>query len=402
MKTPNWSAIHAKRQRNIITFFLRIISFIYGLAIHLRLIAYKVGFLRTKSLPAYVVSIGNITAGGTGKTPFVAMLAEWADKNGFRAAIISRGYKGRQSHDYLVVSNGKEVLASVDDAGDEPLLLAKKLSSVPVLISKKRYRIGYLALREFNSELLLLDDGYQHLSLNRDLNILLLDAKRQFGNGSLLPLGPLREPVEQIKRADLIIITKCTDEHPGDDLVDFLKQNFPGRPIFLSGYYPDQIIFPLVGKAYEPDILSGKNVVAFAGLANPDDFLEMLKSIGAHIIHFKAFSDHHPFSKDEIEELASWKRRLDVDFLLTTEKDWVRIDEKFGIDLDIGILTIKIGLLSGPPATARHERAGRDAFFNIIKQGIIKSNMNFQPLSHQDPPALPKAKPMAGRHKGKK
>lgn len=369
MKTPNWSDIHAKRQRNAITFFLWIISFIYGLIIQLRIVFYNMGLLRTKSLSAYVVSIGNITSGGTGKTPFVAMLAEWADKNGFRAAILSRGYKGRQSHNYLVVSDGKKLLASFDDAGDEPFLLAKKLPSVPVLISKKRCRIGYLALRKFNSELLLLDDGYQHLSLNRNLNILLLDAKRQFGNGSLLPLGPLREPVEQIKRADLIIITKCTDEYPGDNLVNFLKRNLPGRPIFRSGYFPEQVIFPLVGKTYQPNILFGKNVVAFAGLANPGDFLEMIRNLGAHIIHFKAFSDHHPFSKEEIEELVSWKRKLDADFLLTTEKDWVRIDGKFGIDLDIGILTIKMRLLSG-----------RDAFFDIVEQGIIRSNMNFRPL----------------------
>lgn len=332
----------------------------------LRLIAYKVGLLRIKSLPVYVVSIGNITTGGTGKTPLAAMLAEWAGRNGFRVGILSRGYKGKRTQNTLVVSDGKKALASVDEAGDEPFLLARKLPSVPVLISKKRYRIGRLALKLFNSELLLLDDGYQHLSLNRDLNILLLDARRQFGNRSLLPLGPLREPVEQIKRADLIIITRCTDQHPGDDLVDFLRQGFPGRPIFRSGHFPDQVIFPLIGKAYPPGILSGKKVVAFAGLANPDDFLEMVKDLGARVIHFEAFSDHHPFTKDEIEELASWKTRSDNDFLLTTEKDWVRIDGKIGVNLDVAVLTVRIGLLSE-----------RDAFFDIIRQGMIKSNTRF-------------------------
>jgi len=377
MKTINWSALHAKKEGNLFTFFLWILSFVYGLAIQLRLVAYKMGFSRIKRLPAHVVSIGNITTGGTGKTPFVAMLAKWADRNGFRVAILSRGYKGKRSNDSLVVSNGKKILASVDDAGDEPLLLAKKLFSVPVLISKKRYKIGYLALKLFNSELLLLDDGYQHLSLHRDVNILLVDAKRQFGNRSLLPLGPLREPVKQIKRADIIIITRCTDEHPGDDLVYFLQKNFPARSIFRSGHFPDQVIFPLVGKAYPPDILKGKNVVAFAGVANPDDFLEMVVSLGAYVINFKAFSDHHVFSKNEIEELVSWKKRSDVDLLLTTEKDWVRIDGKIGVDLDIAILTIKIGLLSGSPVTPpkADERAGTDTLFDIIKQGIIRSNV---------------------------
>ena len=120
----NWSAIHAKRERNVVTFFLRPISFIYGLAIQLRLIAYKIGLLRIKSLPVYVVSIGNITTGGTGKTPFVAMLAEWASRDGFRVGILSRGYKRKRSHSSLVVSNGKKVLVSADEAGDEPFLLA--------------------------------------------------------------------------------------------------------------------------------------------------------------------------------------------------------------------------------------------------------------------------------------
>lgn len=355
----NWSDIHAKRQSNVITLPLKIISLIYGLAVQLRLIAYRVGLLPIKSLPTYIVSIGNITTGGTGKTPLVAMFAEWAGKNGFRVGILSRGYKGKRSQNTLVVSDGKKVLASVDEAGDEPFLLARKLPSVPVLISKGRYRAGYLALRLFDSQLLLLDDGYQHLSLHKDLNILLLDAKRPFGNRSLLPLGPLREPVKQIRRADLIIISRCSAQHPGDDLVDFLRQNFPGRPVFRSRHFPDKVIFPLVGKAHPPGILSGKKVVAFAGLANPDNFLEMLKGLGAHIIHFKAFPDHHPFTEDEIEAVASWKRRSDGGFLLTTEKDWVRIDGKIGVDPDIAVLTIKIGLLSG-----------EDEFFDIIRQGI--------------------------------
>jgi len=364
MKTINWSTLHAKKEKNLFTFFLRILSFFYGLAIQLRLFSYKMGFLSTKRLPAHVVSIGNITTGGTGKTPFVIMLAKWAERNGLRVAILSRGYKGKRSNDSLVVSDGKNVLASVEDAGDEPTLLAKKLLTVPTLISKKRYKIGSLALKLFNSELLLLDDGYQHLSLHRDVNILLVDAKRQFGNRSLLPLGPLREPIEQIKRADIIIITRCTDERPGNDLVDYFKKNFPVRSILRARYFPDQVIFPLVGKTHPPDILAGKNVVAFAGIANPDDFLEMVENLGAYVIHFETFSDHHFFSENEIEELVSWKKRPNVDFLLTTEKDWMRIDGKIDPNLDIALLTIKIDFLSGA-----------NTFFESIKRGIIRSSV---------------------------
>lgn len=365
MKAINWPAIHAARQGNVMTISLKIISLLYGAAIQLRLIAYKIGLRPVKSIPAYVVSVGNVTTGGTGKTPLVAMLAEWAGKSGYRVGILSRGYKGKRSHNSLIVSDGKRTLASVDEAGDEPFLLAKKLPSVPVLISKKRHRIGHLALKLFGSQLLLLDDGYQHLSLHRDLNILLLDAKRQFGNKRLLPLGPLREPIDQIKRADLIIITRCTTEHCGDDLIDFLQRSFPGRPILRSGHFPDQVIFPLVRKAHPPCILSGRRVVAFAGLANPDEFLEMVKGLGARIVHFKAFPDHHRFTEDEIKELASRKRRSDSDLLLTTEKDWVRIDGRISVESDIGILTIKVRILSEG-----------DTLFEMIRRGILTCGVN--------------------------
>jgi tetraacyldisaccharide 4'-kinase len=364
MKAVNWSAIHTTSENNLFTSFLRGLSFLYNLAIQLRLVAYKIGFLKVKNLPTHVISIGNITTGGTGKTPFVAMLAQWAETHGFKVAILSRGYKGKRSNDLVVVSDGKKVLASFDDAGDEPVMLAKTLSSVPVLISKKRYKIGSLALKLFNSELLLLDDGYQHISLHRDINILLVDAKRQFGNRSLLPLGPLREPINQIKRADIIIITKCTDTHSGENLVNYFQKNFPAKSIYRSRYFPYQVIFPLAGTTHSPNILKGKNVLVFAGIADPDDFLETVKNCGANIVRFQAFSDHHFFSKHEIEELLSWKKQSKLDFLLTTEKDWIRIDSKNDQELDIAILTIKAALLSDA-----------NTFFESIKQGIIRSNV---------------------------
>ena len=364
MKVVNWSTIHTTREIHWFTFLLRVLSFFYGLAIQCRLVVYKTGLLRSKHLPAYVMSVGNITTGGTGKTPFVAMLAKLAKTHGFRVAILSRGYKGKRSNESLVVSDGEKMVASVNEAGDEPVLLANKLSSVPVLISKKRYKIGSLAIKLFNSDLLLLDDGYQHISLHRDMNILLIDAKRQFGNRSLLPLGPLREPIGEIKRADIIVITKCTERHSGADLVDCFEKTFPAKSIFRSGHFPDQIIFPLFGKAYQPSILKEKSVVAFSGIAHPDDFLEMVKSLGANVIHHKTFSDHHFFSDSEIEELVALKKAFHADFLLTTEKDWTRINGKRSADLDIAFLTIKMKLISDT-----------DIFFDTIKQKICRSNV---------------------------
>jgi len=340
-----WSARHQKREWNFLSLFLGFLSLLYSAAVMLRLLAYRKGLLKAKSLPAFVVSIGNITAGGTGKTPFVAMLSEWAAQGGLRTAILSRGYKSKSKLKSLVVSDGKGQISSVYDAGDEPILLAKKFPFTPVLISKDRYAIGDMALRLFNSELLLLDDGYQHLSLHRDLNVLLIDAKRKFGNGSLLPLGPLREPFEEIKRADLIVVSRCSEQNRGDELVELVKETVAGKPVLRSCHLADEVLFPQTGEAHLPQILEGKNVMAFAGIAHPDDFLEMITVLGAHVVKFIWYPDHHSYVNRDFEVLASWSRRPEVDFLLTTEKDWVRIEETVGGDLNIAVLTIKIGLL---------------------------------------------------------
>jgi tetraacyldisaccharide 4'-kinase len=359
MNKINWSALHQKREWNPLSLFLWFLSILYSATIRLRLLAYRNGLLKAKFLPAFVVSVGNITTGGTGKTPFVAMLSDWAARNGLRAAILSRGYKGRSKREYLVVSDGHRLTTSVYEAGDEPVLLAKKLPSIPVLISRQRYLIGDLALRLFNSELLLLDDGFQHLSLHRDLDVLVIDVKRQFGNGSLLPLGPLREPLEGLKRADLIVLTRCDVRHHGDELADLLKKHLPGKPILRSSHLPDQVKFPRTGQTYPPQILEGKKVVAFAGIAHPDDFLEMVTGLGAQVVEFKGYPDHHYFGNADLETLESCNSRSDVDFLLTTEKDWIRIEGIIGDDLHIAVLTIKIELLE-------------DSYvlFNLIERGI--------------------------------
>jgi tetraacyldisaccharide 4'-kinase len=365
MKSFNWSNIHESKKLSVFTALLAILSFIYGLAVRFRLVAHRIGALKTRSLSAYILSIGNITVGGTGKTPFVAMLAEWADRRGFNAAILSRGYKGKWTSESIVVSDGREVLASVDEVGDEAVLLARKLSSIPVLASKKRHTAGELAVRRFGSEILLLDDGYQHLSLYRDLNILLIDARRQFGNGFLLPRGPLREPLEQIRRADLIVITKCTTDCNGDRLEDLLRSNFPDKPVYRSGHFPDQIVFPVLGETYTPDFMASKKLVVFAGLAHPADFLLTVESLGAHVVHFEAFPDHHLFAQQELGNLVSRKEALGADFLLTTEKDWVRIDGRVQVSVDIAVLKVKMGLLSDS-----------DTFFEIIMEGIGKPGLS--------------------------
>ncbi|MFW6147352.1 MAG: tetraacyldisaccharide 4'-kinase [Thermodesulfobacteriota bacterium] len=365
MDRISWSRLHEKRQWNLISLFLGFCSLIYSAGVRLRLMAYRKGLLKAKSLPAFVVSVGNITAGGTGKTPFVAMLGDWASRREYSTAILSLGYKRKKSgRESVVVSDGKGNISSVYDAGDEPILLARKLPSTPVLISKDRYAIGEMAIRRFASELLLLDDGYQYLALKRDLNVLLIDTKRQFGNTSLLPLGPLREPFEGIKRADLIVLTRCSNNYREDELKEFLNKIVPTKPVVHSRHLPDKLLFPRTGEAHPPQILQEKHVMAFAGIANTDDFLEMITGLGAHVVGFKEYPDHYAYGASDFEELASWSKRSEVDFLLTTEKDWVRIDETVGAHLNIGVLAITMELLEGDRG-----------LFDIIEWGIQRSKV---------------------------
>jgi tetraacyldisaccharide 4'-kinase len=192
------------------------------------------------------------------------------------------------------------------------------------------------------------------------LNILLIDAKRRFGNEFLLPRGPLREPLAQIRRADLILITKCTAAATGDDVVDLVRRDFPEKRLYKSTLLPDQVKFPLTGKTFPPDFLLGKRVIVFAGLAYPDDFLDMVEGLGAQVLHYQCFPDHHTFTPSEIGAHVLRKKSSGADFLITTEKDWVRIEGKYDVGEEIAVLTVKMRLLSEA-----------DSFFDIIRKGIL-------------------------------
>ena len=357
MTTIDWATIHETRGFSLATPPLALLSFFYGLGVRLRLL--YCGRINGKSLPGFVVSIGNLSVGGTGKTPAAAMLAEWALNKGYRVALLSRGYGGRNKKEVLEVSNDHEVLTGPDEAGDEPFLLAKRLREVPVIISKKRYLAGLLAHNRYKTNFFILDDGFQHLALKRDLDLVLMDAQHPFGNGHLLPWGPLREPVGQLNRADAFLITRSGKERSNNHLIDSLNRRFPGRPVFNSDHTPNKIVFPDVNKAYDPDFLKGKRVIAFAGIARPEMFRETLIQLGAEPVFFRGFEDHHAFHPDEIQGLISEKERLKADCLLTTEKDWVRIERLSPDYPGLGYLTIKFTLLSE-----------RGKFFGMIKDRV--------------------------------
>lgn len=356
---PDWSRIHQKESSGILSVVLETLSFLYGAGVRLRLRAYRGGVFKRQSLPGFVVSIGNLTVGGTGKTPAAIMLARWAFKEGFRVALLSRGYGGRYQKKVLEVSDGNRIKADPRDAGDEPYLLAKNLSGIPVVISEKRYAAGIFAHENFGCNFFILDDGFQHLELRRDLDLVLIDAERPFGNGRLLPRGPLREPIGQLARADACIITRCGVQGSGAPPPNFLGDESPPIPFFYADHLPKKVDFPFLDEIHEPGILDGKKVAAFAGIARPEVFKQTLVELGADIVYFKGFKDHYIFRQDEIRKLIDMKEKLDARYLITTEKDWVRMASVAPACHDMAYLCIEFEMLSD-----------RDGFFGMIKDGI--------------------------------
>ncbi len=266
MKNKKTSRMHAQG-RGPTRLILSPLSLAYGAGVRLRLFLYGAGILKTKRLPCAVISVGNITAGGTGKTPVTMHIAELLKKRGRRVAILSRGYK-RRSKGVCVVSDGKDILLDPLQAGDEPYLMALRLPGVPVIVGEDRVKAGEYLIKRFSPECIVLDDGFQHVRLSRDLNILLVDSKTGLGNDQLLPGGILREPSGGIGRADLILVKdtglKASEEQR---LKGF---NLP----LLRFHYNVTGAFQLMRKRrLAPARLKGKKVLALAGVANPQSFL---------------------------------------------------------------------------------------------------------------------------------
>lgn len=323
---------------------LAALSLAYGAIQRLRSGLYRRGALRAHRLPCRVISVGNLVSGGTGKTPLVELLASVLRDHGVRVAILSRGYRGTAHQPVNVVSDGEAVRLGPAEAGDEPYLLAQSLPGVPVLVGADRYRIGLYACERFGAEVALLDDGYQHLSLVRDLNLLLLDSARPFGNGWVLPRGLLREPLGAMSRAQAVLLTRC--QHPPHP--SFFAQHARlrlGVPIFQSCHVGDGLVDLREGKRRTLDLLQGKKVVAFCGLANPASFRELIGKLGGQIIRFLPFLDHHRYRSRELQEIGELCRSLGADLALTTEKDSVKLVVSCGVaDLPFPLWALRIRL----------------------------------------------------------
>jgi tetraacyldisaccharide 4'-kinase len=304
----------------LLLFLLAPLALCYGTLLGLRATLFAAGFFRTLHLPRPEVSVGNLTVGGTGKTPMVALLARELLARGRKVAVLSRGYggtlHGRGEH---LVSDGARILLAPEEAGDEPVLLARSVPGLMVVIGADRHRAGLLAMERLNPDLFILDDGYQHLRLWRNLNILLLDCRSPFGNGRTFPAGLLREPRSALNRADLVIHTRCREgAEPGEIL--------PGVPSCRGDH---QLVgFTPLGEGGEPHPfaeLHGLRGVAFAGIADPEAFFSGLVSAGLTLVATLPLPDHCRYQETELAAICRLAREHGADYLITTTKDAVKL-----------------------------------------------------------------------------
>ncbi len=274
-----------------------------------------------------VISVGNITIGGTGKTPFVAYLCRHFLEEGSTIAIASRGYGGKKSSsDVLVVSNGKgQILCSAEECGDEPFLLAHTLQDVPVLISKKRSKAIEKAVQRFDPDIIVLDDGYQHRAVHRDIDILLIDATNPFGNYRLLPSGILREPIRNLSRAHIIVITRAEKEEEFITLKRIIKTHNMNALVFQSSHSLLKFVDEDSGTTMHPEELSGKKVFAFCAIGNPAIFIMDLEKLGAEIVGRSFFRDHYRYSPADMKKIEKDALNAGAEIIVTTHKDIVNL-----------------------------------------------------------------------------
>ncbi|HEY3177003.1 MAG TPA: tetraacyldisaccharide 4'-kinase [Candidatus Polarisedimenticolia bacterium] len=307
---------------------LAFLSPVYAAAVAARGRLYDGGWLAVARLDVPVISVGNLTAGGSGKSPMVELIARILAQRGHAPAVVSRGYGGSHSGRATVVSDGRGPLVDAGVAGDEPVMLATALTGVPVIVSRRRRNGGELAVARYRSRCVVLDDAFQHRALARDLDLLLLDGAEPFGNGRLLPAGPLREPVSAMARAGAIVITRAdrAGSSSRDAIARAAERHCPAAPIFEARTEPAALIDLASGEALPVSRLAGARVVCFAGIARPDRFFEDAARAGAEVAAAFPFPDHHRFGAADLDAIAAAASRLGADLILTTQKDAARLD----------------------------------------------------------------------------
>jgi len=303
-----------------------VLSFFYRLIINFRNWLYDHRIFKEVKLPCPVISVGNITVGGTGKTPCVIMLAQMLQENGFKPAILSRGYGGKSVNPVNIVSDGHKILLGSETAGDEPFLIAQVLKGIPVITGAKRIVAGKTAIHQFGSDVLICDDAMQHRQIFRDINLVLLDSQSLRKNNHVLPRGRLREPIAGMNRASAFVLTRANESRQTNNSIEKLVQT-ENIPIFRSIHKPKDIVKGDYSTQKSISELKGKKVCAFCGIANPDSFRKTLSDAQTQVLSFDIFPDHHRYNKNELEKIKTRFIDCRADFLISTQKDGTRLQE---------------------------------------------------------------------------
>jgi tetraacyldisaccharide 4'-kinase len=342
--------------------FLFALSKVFEGAVKLRRFLYNVRILRDSTLGVQVIAIGNLTVGGTGKTPVVEKFARELQDQGRQVAILSRGYRSkppplrkRLLNKLLfredrtpprIVSDGKSLLLDSETAGDEPYMLASNLKDVVVLVDKDRVKSGRYAIEKFGCDTLLLDDGFQYWKLRgRRRDIVLIDCQQPFGNERMLPRGTLREPPSHLARASTIFITKSDGKT--DALRERIAEQNPNAPVIECIHHPMYFEDVFTGERMGIEFLAGKRVASLSGIAQPESFEKSLESIGAELVYSKRFADHHRFTQQEVINAINRSKKRQAQLIITTQKDAVRFPKIDRRDIPILFMRVEIKILNG-------------------------------------------------------
>ena len=314
--------------KDIRSFCLAPASLVYYLAVNFRQLAFKAGFCRSARLPVGTICVGNVTMGGAGKTPIVIEVVRRLKEKGHEPLVISRGYGRKGSKKTIkLVADKHRIHLSFIEAGDEAVLLAENLQGTPIIVGSNRFAAGQYGLRRFASDIIVLDDGFQHFALKRDMNLVVFDATVSIVSLRLFPGGTLREPVSAVRRADAVILTKANLTNKFGDRVKEIRTIAPGMPVFGARY--DAVGLKRLSEKkeqVEPEFLRNRKVLCVSAIGNPQAFDVFSEDIlGVKRLESLAFRDHHVYTLKDMEDIEKRRRRTGAEWILTTEKDAVKV-----------------------------------------------------------------------------